>query len=140
MRPLCFNVGRKYKIRLEKVIFICVFPISGLPVVTVQSNSYSVLLGQTASLVCTISANPSATSVLWYKVINGVQSSLSTTAGKYNTPTVNSPNLIINTAAQSDDGYYVCTATNIVGTGSSSQTYLTVTGSKCILVLCEGVS
>ncbi|XP_076095861.1 basement membrane-specific heparan sulfate proteoglycan core protein-like [Mytilus galloprovincialis] len=99
-----------------------------LPVVTVQSNSYSVLLGQTASLVCTISANPSATSVLWYKVINGVQSSLSTTAGKYNTPTVNSPNLIINTAAQSDDGYYVCTATNIVGTGSSSQTYLTVTG------------
>ncbi|XP_071166138.1 hemicentin-1-like [Mytilus edulis] len=99
-----------------------------LPVVTVQSNSYSVLLGQTATLVCTISANPSATSVRWYKVINGVQSSLSTNAGKYNTPTVNSPNLIVNTAAQSDEGYYVCTATNIVGTGTSSQTYLTVTG------------
>ncbi|CAC5377794.1 HMCN [Mytilus coruscus] len=102
--------------------------IGSLPVVTVQSNSYSVLLGQTATLVCTISANPSATSVLWYKIINGVQSSLSTIAGKYNTPTVSSSNLIINNAAQSDSGYYVCTATNVVGTGSSSQIYLTVTG------------
>ncbi|CAC5377805.1 unnamed protein product [Mytilus coruscus] len=98
------------------------------PEISIQFNSYSVLLGQTVTLVCTISANPSAISVRWYKVINGVQTSLSTTAGKYNMPTVSSPNLIINSAAQSDTGYYVCTATNIVGTGASSQTYLTVTG------------
>ena len=99
-----------------------------------QSNSYSVLLGQTATLVCTITANPSATSVQWYRVINGVQSSLSTTAGKYNTPTVTSPNLNVNNAQQSDAGYYVCTATNIVGTGTSAQTYLAVTGSKFVFL------
>jgi hypothetical protein len=104
-----------------------------LPVVRVQSNSYSVLLGQTTTLVCTISANPSATSVLWYKVISGVQSGLSTTPGKYNSPTVSSPNLVINTAALNDAGYYVCTATNVVGTGTSSQTYLDVTGSEYCL-------
>ncbi|XP_052103246.1 hemicentin-1-like [Mytilus californianus] len=98
------------------------------PEIAIQSNRYTVLLGQTVTLVCTISANPNATSVRWYKVINGVQTSLSTNAGKYNTPTVSSPNLIINSAAQSDIGYYVCTATNVVGTGTSSQTYLAVTG------------
>ncbi|CAC5415117.1 unnamed protein product [Mytilus coruscus] len=105
------------------------------PEISIQSNSYSVLLGQTVTFVCTISANPNATSVQWYKVINGVQSSLASNAGKYNTPTVSSPNLVINSAAQSDTGYYVCTATNIVGTGTSSQTYLTVTGSIPTLVI-----
>ena len=106
----------------------------GPPEVSIQSNSYSVLLGQTVTLVCTISANPNATSVLWYKVLNGVQTFLAINALKYNTPTVSSPNLVINSAAQSDGGYYVCTAASIVGTGTSSQTYLTVTGSKCILI------
>ncbi|CAG2194109.1 HMCN [Mytilus edulis] len=106
----------------------CVDVIGSPPEVYIQSNSYNVLLEQTVTLVCTISADPNATSVRWYKVINGVQSSLFITVGKYNTPTVSSPNLIVNTAAQSDEGYYVCTATNIVGTGTSSQTYLTVTG------------
>ncbi|XP_052103319.1 hemicentin-1-like [Mytilus californianus] len=106
-----------------------------VPDISIQSNSYSVLLGQTVTLVCTISADPNATSVRWYKVINGVLTSLSINAMKYNTPTVSSPNLIINTAAQSDDGYYVCTATNIVGTGTSSQTYLTVTGNLPIVTV-----
>ncbi|VDI02517.1 hemicentin, partial [Mytilus galloprovincialis] len=106
----------------------CVDVIGSPPEVYIQSNSYNVLLEQTVTLVCTISADPNATSVRWYKVINDVQSSLFITVGKYNTPTVSSPNLIINTAAQSDEGFYVCTSTNIVGTGTSSKTYLTVTG------------
>ncbi|CAC5377795.1 HMCN [Mytilus coruscus] len=113
--------------------------IGGPPEISIQSNRYTVLLGQTVTLVCTISANPNATSVRWYKVINGVQTSLSTNAGKYNTPTVSSPNLIINSAAQSDIGYYVCTATNVVGTGTSSQTYLAVTGNIPIVTVQESV-
>ncbi|VDH91359.1 Hypothetical predicted protein, partial [Mytilus galloprovincialis] len=109
--------------------------IGSVPAMSIQSNSYSVLLGQTVTLVCTISADPQATSVQWYKYINGLQTSLPNNAMKYNTPTVNSPNLIINSAGQSDDGYYVCTATNIVGTGNSSQIYLTVTGNLPIVTV-----
>lgn len=66
----------------------------------------------------------------WYKVVNGIQQSLTNNPSKYNTPTVNSPNLVIYNAATSDSAYYVCTAANAVGTGTSSQTFLSVTGSK----------
>lgn len=95
----------------------------------VLSNSYSVLLGQTATLECTIVANPSATVVQWFKIENQQQQLIDTSDSRYNTPTVSNPNLQISGAVGADDGYYVCTATNIVGTGQSAQTYLDVTGS-----------
>lgn len=38
--------------------------------------------------------------------------------------------MTIQTTTDSDEGYYICTATNAVGTGSSSQSYVDVTGSK----------
>ena len=43
--------------------------------------------------MCTIVATPFATSVQWYRHVNGVQTGLHNVVGKYNTPTVNSPNL-----------------------------------------------
>jgi hypothetical protein len=82
--------------------------------------------------VCTIVATPAATSVQWYRNVNGVQTGLRNVGGKYNTPTVNSPNLKIFNAGDQDRGYYVCTASNIVGTGTSQTTFLDVTGSKYV--------
>jgi hypothetical protein len=41
-----------------------------------------------------------------------------------------SPSLIINNAIKADEGKYVCIAANLVGSGQSQQTYLTVVGSK----------
>lgn len=109
--------------------------ISAAPSVRVLANSYSVLTGQTATLECVITANPAATSVQWYKVVNGQQQAITSSPGKYNTPTVNNPNLVISTAQSSDEGYYVCSATNIVATASSSQTFLDVTGSMFSFML-----
>jgi hypothetical protein len=44
--------------------------------------------------------------------------------------------LVISNAALSDEGSYVCYATNSIGTGSSQQTFLDVIGSKwCVYVL-----
>jgi hypothetical protein len=43
---------------------------------------------------------------------------------------VNQPSLTINNAGNSDEAFYVCSATNSVGTGQSSQTYLDVVGGK----------
>jgi len=93
------------------------------------------LTGQTATLECVITANPAATSVQWYKVVGGQQQAITSSPGKYNTPTVNNPNLVISTAQSSDEGYYVCSATNVVATASSSQTFLDVTGSMFSFML-----
>ena len=57
---------------------------------------------------------------------------LGDTAGnaKYGGSTTASASLIIYNAAESDEGTYVCTVTNTVGTGISTTTTLNVVGSK----------
>lgn len=100
------------------------------PVVRVLSNSYSVLLGNTATLECVITASPAASIVQWYRVINGQQQTIDSSSSNYNTPTVNNPSLRVLSAANSDEGYYICSASNPVGTASSAQTFLDVTGSR----------
>ena len=104
--------------------------IADVPAVTIASNSYSVLKTQNIELVCNIVANPAATSVQWYRYDGGVQSNLRTDSGKYNSPTVASPNLMINNADDQDRGYYICTATNLIGRGTSQSTFADVYGSK----------
>lgn len=88
-------------------------------------------IGKTVTVECQVQANPAHTSVQWKRVINGVTSDLDVSNGnKYIGATVNTPSLTIQATTDSDEGYYICTATNAVGTGSSSQSYVDVTGSK----------
>jgi hypothetical protein len=49
--------------------------------------------------------------------------------------TVNTPSLTILNAEDDDETYYTCQATNAAGTGTSTQTYLDVLGSKWILLI-----
>lgn len=49
---------------------------------------------------------------------------------KYSGSTVGEPSLTINNANSNDETFYICYASNSVGTGQSSQTYLDVVGSK----------
>jgi hypothetical protein len=44
--------------------------------------------------------------------------------------TVQSPSLVISNAAGTDEGLYICMASNSVGTGQSQQTFLDVVGSS----------
>lgn len=85
--------------------------------------------GGTATIVCTVDSTPSATSVQWQKIQNGIPSTL-TISGRYSGGTVSSPSLVISNVDSSDEAFYVCSATNSVGTGQSSQTYLDIQGSK----------
>lgn len=96
----------------------------------VLSNQYTVLLGNTVTLECTVTANPAHTSVQWTRVLNGQVQNIDLTNSKYSGSSVGTPSLTISGAQNTDEGYYTCTATNIAGTGSSQQTYLDVTGSK----------
>lgn len=83
------------------------------------------------TLVCTVTSNPSATSVSWQFTRNGVTTTIDVVNNnnKYGGSTLNVPSLTIFNAANSDQGDYVCRATNQFGTGSSQTTTLTVTGS-----------
>lgn len=81
------------------------------------------------TLSCIISANPSVTSVTWYRVINiGLQPIVIGSSTKYSGGSLNTPDLTINRVVVSDGGTYRCSATNGVGTGTSPDISLTVVG------------
>ena len=96
----------------------------------VLSSSYSVNVGNSITLQCTVTANPTETSVTWQRYINNVATNIDMTSGRYSGSTVGSPSLVVNNAVTSDEGFYICRASNSVGTGQSQQTYLDVIGSK----------
>ena len=82
------------------------------------------------TLTCTVTANPAHTTVYWQKIVNSVATTVSVN-NRYSGSTVSTPSLTITNAEQSDEGFYVCYATNSIGTGNSQQTFLDVIGSKC---------
>ena len=107
--------------------------ISGVPSVTIPQNTYTINIGNSITIGCTIVSNPAHTVVYWTKKIGNNPEQTITTGGsptKYGGSTLQSPALIIYNVDDSDEGQYFCHATNIVGTGSNtSPTYLNVVGS-----------
>ena len=103
----------------------------GVPVVNVGSTTYSTNVGNRITLQCTVIANPPHTSVGWQRVLsNGNTQPIDMTNSRYLGVTLGSPSLIIDNTIKADEGNYVCIAANLVGSGQSQQTYLTVVGSK----------
>ncbi|XP_069133871.1 basement membrane-specific heparan sulfate proteoglycan core protein-like [Argopecten irradians] len=101
----------------------------GLPTVTITSPPpITAVVGSSVTLTCTVVATPQASSVTWKRTVGGVTSNIATTTAKFSGSTVANPSLTINSIATTDQGSYVCTATNAVGTGESSPARLAVTG------------
>jgi hypothetical protein len=86
-----------------------VFSSSDAPQVNILSSTYSVNVGSSVTLQCTISANPVHTTVYWKKIVNGVSTDvdIGSSSNRYGGSTVNSPSLIISNAVTSDEGFYV---------------------------------
>ncbi|OWF42447.1 Hemicentin-1 [Mizuhopecten yessoensis] len=98
------------------------------PNLTVGAATYSVPIGGSATLGCTITSSPAATSIFWSKVTNGASSTISTAGNsRYSGGTLSSPSLVITSLQSSDAGSYRCNAVNSVGTGQSSLTSLIAT-------------
>ena len=94
------------------------------------STVSSVKVGNPVTITCTVVATPSATTIVWRRNINNQATTLDITIGRYSGGTISNPSLTINSVVQEDQGQYTCQAINSVGTGSSNQVYLTVTGGK----------
>ncbi|XP_069115359.1 hemicentin-1-like isoform X2 [Argopecten irradians] len=109
----------------------------GIPAVSIPQTSYSVVRGSTITIPCTVSSSPTATSIVWQRIVNGAASTLTMDGTKLSGGSLTTPSLTISNSATSDQAYYVCKATNSVGTGQSSQTYLTVTGSVPVVTVSQ---
>ncbi|CAC5398269.1 unnamed protein product [Mytilus coruscus] len=104
--------------------------IGDVPVVTIRQSTYSTNIWNTITLACVVSANPAHTAVYWTRQINNGNTETLNPASfsKYSGSAVQSPSLTINNVDISDEGKYICHATNVVGTGQSSETFLDVIG------------
>nr|XP_022324734.1 hemicentin-1-like isoform X35 [Crassostrea virginica] len=101
-----------------------------LPSVSIPLSSYSVNFGDSVTIPCSVSANPSATGVFWERVSqSGVPSTISLVPSKYSGGTLLSPDLVISNTDTTDQGFYRCLATNSVGTSTSDSAFLAVIGS-----------
>lgn len=99
-----------------------------VPIVT-ATTVQSTRVGSSVTIQCTVIANPPAIDITWAKYINNqptpvdIENNARLTGG---TTTV--PSLTINPVEQDDEGNYICQARNDVGTGSSNQVFVDITG------------
>ncbi|XP_061169583.1 hemicentin-1-like [Saccostrea echinata] len=106
------------------------------PVVSISSSNYNVVIGNSVTIPCTITASPSATSISWFFTSNSNNRiQITTSSVKYTVSTGGSYyNLTVNSAASSDAGVYECRATNVIDTSTDSAR-LTVSGSIPVVSL-----
>lgn len=84
-----------------------------------------------------MTANPAVSSVYWTRDVGGQATNIgpSTNPSEYGGLTTVTPSLTIYNAELSDEGNYKCFATNSIGTGSSQQGFLDVSGGKQMIEL-----
>lgn len=100
--------------------------ISGVPSAEVMSTLYHGEIGANVTMHCNISGRPEVIAVVWKT------NTTSLSVNQHTGGTLEKPNLTIYNVRLADAGWYICTASNIVGTGSSHPVYLNVTGGKNI--------
>lgn len=105
-----------------------------IPAVQIQGSAHQVTIGHLLTLICDISANPTQTSVQWLKSVNGSYQTISFPNNKYGGSTVTTPHLTILNTDLNDEGYYICTASNSIGTGKSLEAYLDVILGKLFFI------
>ncbi|XP_048778626.2 hemicentin-1-like isoform X2 [Ostrea edulis] len=99
------------------------------PSVSVSQTSYSIFVGSSVTMDCSVSGNPAINNVFWSVTRNGFTNTVSTTGGsRYSNGDINNPSLTLSNAQQSDTGVFTCKAQNAAGTTDSNPITLTVTG------------
>ncbi|XP_071150587.1 basement membrane-specific heparan sulfate proteoglycan core protein-like [Mytilus edulis] len=102
--------------------------LGGVPNVTIPNLEYSSGHGWYKPLECMIDSFPNHTDVYWQKLSNDIVTNITSSSPGFEGATVTSPSLNITHVSTDDAGQYTCFAANIVGTGKSKPTTLTVLG------------
>ncbi|CAC5364617.1 HMCN [Mytilus coruscus] len=102
--------------------------IGAIPSVIVELKSNEVYPGQTVTIQCNITATPNIVNVYWQKTINDFTTNVTTNTQRVHGGTVDVPSLTLLSTRTNDSGLYTCNAKNLVGTGHSQYTNLTVVG------------
>ncbi|XP_071148708.1 hemicentin-1-like [Mytilus edulis] len=106
-----------------------------IPTVTIKHAAYNTTYGFNVTLECMIVSSPNHTHVYWQHIYNEtVLNITSDSPGVYGSK-VTDPSLTILHVTAEDSGDYICFAVNIVGTGNSEPTSLTVLGEQNDLVI-----
>ncbi|KAK7459748.1 hypothetical protein BaRGS_00038931 [Batillaria attramentaria] len=92
------------------------------PPVLRGATNYTVTVGETITVHCDMVAEPEILTVTWYK--DGA--AVDTSTGHYSGGSVDIPSLTIDKVRKTDVGEYICGATNRVGAGNSSASYMKV--------------
>lgn len=90
--------------------------------VTVNTISYTAAVRNTTTFSCLVTANPSVTSVTWYK--DG--SLLNRTSGRFQNGDRVQPSLTVTNVQREDGGQYTCGASSSMGSTNGSAILLTV--------------
>lgn len=101
-----------------------------IPNINVLSYSYNVIVTSNITIACNVSATPDVTSIKWQKGSTNETTDMVIDHVKYSGGTVDIPSLTIWHLGNEDEGWYTCTAENLVGIGTSNQIYINVTGGK----------
>jgi hypothetical protein len=102
----------------------------GRPSIHISPTNVEVVGGQSHIITCSVSSISVITDLTWikttavgYEIVNVVG-----VDGKFFGGTLSDPSLTINNIAKSDEGIYVCKATNCLGITSSEYSVLTCKG------------
>ncbi|CAG2234906.1 HMCN [Mytilus edulis] len=104
-----------------------------LPVVSVSLQYYTVQFGSSIMLQCMISGVPTVTEVTWYRNDSGNLKPIDPVTPDFSGSLPNMPSLTIMVAQTADEGWYICTGTNLAGKASSAPVYLNVTANKPVI-------
>jgi hypothetical protein len=103
------------------------FYFTGRPSIHILPTNINIVEGQSHTITCSISSISDITwiktTAVGYEIVNVVG-----VDGKFSGGTLSDPSLTINNIVKSDEGTYVCRATNCFGTTSSEYSVLTCKG------------
>ena len=102
----------------------------GKPSIHISPTNVEIVEGQSNTITCSVSSISVITDVTWIKITavgNEIVNVVSVDR-KFSGGTLSDPSLTINNIAKSDEGTYMCRATNCFGTTSSEYSVLTCKG------------
>lgn len=125
IQKVWLKIYRKYDLYFIQWCFL-----TGIPIVTAESDSSVVSYGQNHTIRCNIKSVPVFTIIYWQQISNGTTINITSNSPGITGITISTPSITILKATPSNSGQYMCFAVNIAGIGQSISINLNVVGGR----------